>query len=82
MYTLMDYTTFDLWICTRASVRNMKEKILKSFASSNSKLRVVITITVFSMGIDCPNIRKVVHFGTPGSIEEYVQETSRAGKDR
>jgi len=66
---------------TRASVRSMKEKILKSFASLNSKLRVVIATTAFSMGIDCPDIRKVVHFGTPGSIEEYVQETGRAGRD-
>ena len=64
---------------TRASVRSMKEKILKSFASPNSKLRVVIATvtTAFSMRIDCPDIWKVVHFG---SIEEYVQETGRAGK--
>ena len=42
---------------------------------------MVIATTAFSMGIDCRNIRKVIHFGTPGTIEEYIQETGRAGRD-
>ena len=44
-------------------------------------MRVIIATTVFSMGIDCPNIRKVIHGGTPGTIEEHAQETGRAGRD-
>ena len=66
---------------TRASTRKMKEKVLESFLAINSKLRVVIATTAFSLGIDCPNIRRVIHYGTPGTIEEYVQETGRAGRD-
>jgi len=38
----------------------------------------VIATTPFSMGIDCSDIRTVVHFGT---VEEYVQESGRAGRD-
>ncbi|XP_065917561.1 ATP-dependent DNA helicase Q1-like [Dysidea avara] len=45
------------------------------------KTLVVIATTAFSMGIDCPDIRTVVHFGTPGTVEEYVQESGRAGRD-
>ena len=41
----------------------------------------MIATTAFSMGIDCPDIRTVVHFGTPGTVEEYVQESGRAGRD-
>ena len=51
------------------------------FVSVNGTLRVVIATTAFSMGIDCPNIREVTHFGTPSSIEKFAQETGRAGRD-
>ena len=66
---------------TRASTKEMKDKVLKSFINKDSKLRLVVATTAFSMGIDCPNICNVVHFGVPATIEQYVQEASRAGQD-
>ena len=33
------------------------------------------------MGLDCPNIHKVLHWGAPSDIESYLQETGRAGRD-
>jgi len=59
----------------------MKQKVLNFFVTCNGKLRVVIATTAFSMGIDYPDIRTVVHFGTSGMVEEYVQESGRAGRD-
>ena len=64
---------------TRASTKEMKEKVLKLFIDVQSKLRLVVATTAFSMGIDCPNIHNVIHFGVPGTIEQYIQEAGRAG---
>jgi len=52
--------------CTYSST---KEAIVKTFCDANSPLRVVIATIAFGMGLDCPNIRRVVHWGPPDSIE-------------
>ena len=50
----------------------MKMKVLTSFTEANSKLRIVIATTAFSMGIDCPDIRNVINYGPLSSLEQYV----------
>lgn len=58
----------------------VKDVILKSFKSRNA-LRIVIATIAFGLGIDCPDVRQVINFGTPNNIEDYLQQIGRAGRD-
>ena len=65
---------------TRVLSSEKKEDFIHSFSEVGGTLRVVIATTAFGMGVDCPDIRRVIHWGLPTSVEEYVQETGRCGR--
>lgn len=76
---ISQFRLVDMFIATNTV--KAKNSILKSFSTQDSRLRVLIATVAFGMGIDCPDIRWVIHWGPPSDNEEYIQETGRAGCD-
>ena len=58
-----------------------EERINRKMQSVNGSLRCLITTNAFGMGIDCPDIDVVIHWGCPPTVTRYWQEVGRAGRD-
>ena len=67
---------------TTVTVKEVKDEIIRGFSNPHGTLRVVVAIVAFGLGLDCPNVRRIIHWGPPSDVEAYLQETGRAGRDR
>jgi len=57
-----------------------KRSIQESFI--RGELRAIAATNAFGMGVDKADVRLVIHLDTPGSLENYLQEAGRAGRDQ
>ena len=58
-----------------------RQRAERQDAFMSGRARLMVATNAFGMGVDKPDIRAIVHFQVPGSIEAYYQESGRAGRD-
>lgn len=73
-----DYRIVDMYM---SSTDPQVKQIIAHRFTTEENPRVLIATVPFGMGIDCPDVRQVIHYGSPNNTESYVQETGRAGRD-
>src|SRR5206468_13044331 len=67
---------------SRLGTANDREMLLARFTGRGAPpVNVVICTNAFGMGLDLPDVRLFVHLQHPASVEDYLQEFGRAGRD-
>ena len=65
----------------QATTTRMQELIIKELSKERSQLRLVFATVALGMGLDAKHVRRIIHYKPPTSLERYIQETGRAGRD-
>ena len=60
---------------------DVKTYVMENFNSAEGHIRLLFATVAFGMGVDVKSLHCVIHYGPPHDIEEFIQESGRAGRD-
>ncbi|XP_073253397.1 uncharacterized protein [Porites lutea] len=63
------------------SSKSIKEVVLEEMGQETGCIRVLICTIAFGMGVNCKGVQRIIHLGPSKSVEAYIQESGRAGRD-
>ena len=60
--------------------KHMKKSIISEIMEKKSRIRVLFATSALGMGVNAPYVEHIIHISPPSNLEEYMQETGRAGR--
>eukprot|EP00112_Aurelia_sp_Birch-Aquarium-sp1_P020529 Seg5310.3 transcript_id=Seg5310.3/GoldUCD/mRNA.D3Y31 product="ATP-dependent DNA helicase hus2/rqh1" protein_id=Seg5310.3/GoldUCD/D3Y31 len=73
-----DIKPYEMFMATTEDT--IKKHIIDSFGDAEGTVRVLFCTVAFGMGIDCKGLNNIIHYGPPSDVDDYCQETGRAGR--
>ncbi|MFN7946851.1 MAG: RecQ family ATP-dependent DNA helicase [Blastocatellia bacterium] len=78
-YQLLQSRGFDVCLYHAGLEAAERTRVQRDF--QEGRQRIIVATVAFGMGVDKPDVRRVIHYNIPGSLEGYYQEAGRAGRD-
>ena len=84
-FTLLDLLHISVIVCLPNTIHSTQRNTILVLLRVNiwytSVARVLFVTVAFGVGIDVPKVEKVIHIGIPYTVEDFFQETGRAGRN-